>query len=31
MLPVISFRAQQESDNAGMKAILKMLVDNGSQ
>ena len=28
-LPVISFNPQQESDNAGMKAILKTLLDNG--
>ena len=29
-LPVISFNPQQESDNAGMKAILKTLLDNGA-
>ena len=28
-LPVISFNPQQESDNAGMKGILKTLLDNG--
>src|SRR5688572_32406025 len=28
-LPVLSFNPQQESDNAGMKDILKTLLDNG--
>jgi len=31
MLPVISFDPQKESDNAGMKEILKMLLDNGGK
>jgi aryl-alcohol dehydrogenase-like predicted oxidoreductase len=31
MLPVISFNPQQESDNAGMKEILKTLLDNGGK
>ena len=31
MLPVISFNPQQESDTAGMKDILKTLVDNGGK
>ena len=30
MLPVIGFNPQQESDNAGMKEILKTLLDNGA-
>ena len=30
-LPVISFNPQQESDNAGMKEILKTLLDNGGK
>src|SRR6185503_4735726 len=31
MLPVISFDPAEESDNAGMKEILKTLVDNGGK
>jgi len=31
MLPVISFDPQQESDTAGMKEILKTLLDNGGK
>src|SRR4051812_12373342 len=31
MLPVISFDPQRESDNAGMKEILKTLLDNGAK
>src|SRR5215211_7570753 len=31
MLPVISFDPQEESDNAGMKEILKTLLDNGGK
>jgi aryl-alcohol dehydrogenase-like predicted oxidoreductase len=31
MLPVISFNPQKESDNAGMKEILKTLLDNGGK
>ena len=31
MLPVVSFGPQQESDNAGMKEILKTLLDNGGK
>ena len=31
MLPVISFDPAQESDNAGMKEILKTLLDNGGK
>ena len=30
-LPVISFNPQQESDDAGMQAILKTLIDNGGK
>jgi len=30
-LPIISFNPQQESDNAGMKEILKTLLDNGGK
>ena len=29
MLPIVSFNPQQESDNTGMKQILKTLLDNG--
>src|SRR5687767_13995902 len=31
MLPVISFDPQKESDTAGMKEILKALLDNGGK
>jgi aryl-alcohol dehydrogenase-like predicted oxidoreductase len=31
MLPVISFDPQKESDNAGMKEILRTLLDNGGK
>src|SRR5215211_7733071 len=31
MLPVISFDPQKESDNAGMKEILKTMLDNGGK
>src|SRR5215213_7857548 len=31
MLPVIGFDPQKESDNAGMKEILKALLDNGAK
>src|SRR3712207_3105362 len=31
MLPVISFDPQKESDTAGMKEILKTLLDNGGK
>jgi aryl-alcohol dehydrogenase-like predicted oxidoreductase len=31
MLPVVSFNPQQESDNAGMKEILKTLLNNGGR
>ena len=31
LLPVISFDPQRESDNAGMKEILKTLLDNGGK
>jgi aryl-alcohol dehydrogenase-like predicted oxidoreductase len=31
MLPAVSFSPQEESDNAGMKAILKTLLDNGGK
>src|SRR5687768_3497120 len=31
MLPVVSFDPQKESDNAGMKELLKTLLDNGGK
>src|SRR5215218_6102209 len=31
MLPVISFDPRKESDNAGMKEILKTMLDNGAK